>query len=86
MRAISSTALRSLVRYLRGHGFNNQAVLIAGDNRDVNYSAWGIGAGYSLFDGMVTSVDAVFYNQDTPTGGAGDNDGHVVILSNRISF
>jgi hypothetical protein len=72
--------------YLRGHGFNNQAVLIAGDNRDVNYSAWGIGAGYSLFDGMVTSVDAVFYNQDTPTGGAGDNDGHVVILSNRISF
>jgi hypothetical protein len=75
--------------YLRGHGFNNSiaaANAIAGDNNDVSYRAWGIGAGYSLFDGMVTSVDAVFYDQDTPTGGANNNDGHVIILSNRISF
>jgi hypothetical protein len=71
--------------YLHGHGFNNNAIFVAGDNNDTNYTAWGIGAGYSLFDGMVTSVDAVFYDQDTPTG-AGNNDGHVVILSNRIAF
>ncbi len=58
---------------------------MAGNNNEAHYTAWGVGAGYSLFDGMVTSVDAVFYNQDTPTG-VNENDGHVVILSNRISF
>jgi hypothetical protein len=84
--------------YLQGKGYNNMlgngagaAGTIAAANDDyINlYRAWGVGAGYSLFDGMVTSVDAVFFKQEgdsTTTAGAANNTGHVVILSNRISF
>ncbi len=75
--------------YLSGEGYNNMfgtATATSASNYADHYRAWGIGAGYSLFDGMVTSVDAVFFKQDGPTGGVTDTDGHVVILSNRISF
>lgn len=82
--------------YLEGSGYQNMlGGAIAGgdassDNYVDHYRAWGIGAGYSLFDGMVTSVDAVFYKQEGRIGagaaGSADNDGHVIILSNRISF
>ena len=83
--------------YLRGAGYNNagfgagaltaadSATPAAWQNYVSDYSAWGIGAGYSLFDGMTTSVDAVFFDQNRP-GSIGDNDGHVVILSNRVAF
>ena len=80
--------------YLQGKGYNNMATGTAGVSDGANsnyvnlYRAWGIGAGYSLFDGMVTSVDAVFFKQQGDNAAAGglDTTGHVVILSNRISF
>jgi outer membrane protein OmpU len=80
--------------YLAAEGYNNMlngtatAASGAQSNYVSDYSAWGIGAGYSLFDGMVTSVDAVFFEQDASGTVAGNRDvsGHVVILSNRISF
>ncbi len=85
--------------YLRGAGYNNSGfggstlaatntagpVPAAFQNYVSDYSAWGIGAGYSLFDGMTTSIDAVFFDQNRPAG-VGDTDGHVVILSNRVAF
>ena len=75
--------------YLSGAGYNNLGFGGAFVNNDTNYvtdyTAWGLGAGYSLFDGMTTSIDAVFFDQDR-TGTANDNDGHVVILSNRVAF
>lgn len=84
--------------YLRGAGYSNAGFggsTLAGaansgtpaswQNYSSDYEAWGIGAGYSLFDGMITSVDAVFFDQSRPNG-IGDNEGHVVILSNRVAF
>lgn len=84
--------------YLNGKGYNNAGAVAGGtafanvapaigsDNYSGNYSAWGIGAGYSVFDGMTTSVDATFFNQQATAGGAAKNEGHVVILSNRVAF
>jgi hypothetical protein len=79
--------------YLNGEGYspNFAAAAVGPANNSFyvqDYEAWGIGAGYSLFDGMVTSVDAVWYDQDRPAAGAGsgDVDGYVVILSNRVAF
>jgi hypothetical protein len=75
--------------YLTGEGYNNQgfggAVAASTSNRVDDYTAYGIGAGYSLFDGMTTSVDAVFFDQTRPAGVGNDN-GHVVIVSNRVAF
>lgn len=82
--------------YLLGSGYNNMqfgALATANDsttpaswqNYSAGYQAWGIGAGYSLFDGMTTSVDATFFKQERPAG-VGNDEGHVVILSNRIAF
>lgn len=83
--------------YLSGEGYNNAGVVagstgfanaapaLTTDNRVDDYTAWGIGAGYSVFDGMTTSVDAVFFDQERPAG-VGNSEGHVVILSNRVAF
>lgn len=69
-----------------GAAFTNLTPTLSTDNYSANYSAWGIGAGYSLFDGMTTSVDATFFDQRATAGGAAANEGHVVILSNRVAF
>ncbi|MBY0429364.1 MAG: porin, partial [Alphaproteobacteria bacterium] len=68
--------------YLSGRGYNNQravagatgfsnAAVAGGTARDVNYvdsyEVWGIGAGYSLFEGMTTSVDTAFFKQERPS-------------------
>ncbi len=83
--------------YLAGKGYNNQgavagatgfstvAVAAATDNYVDSYEVWGLGAGYSLFEGMTTSVDTAFFNQERPAG-VGNSEGHVVILSNRVAF
>ena len=83
--------------YLQGKGYNNQgavggatgfstlAVGAATDNYVDSYTVWGIGAGYSLFEGMTTSVDTAFFKQERPAG-VGNSEGHVVILSNRVAF
>lgn len=76
--------------YLNGEGYNNRgfggAVATNNSNRVDEYEAWGIGAGYSLFDGMVTSVDAVFFDQNRLGLAGDDRDGRVVIISNRVAF
>ncbi len=86
--------------YLQGRGYNNagavagstgfnNAAVAGGTAKDVNYvddyTVWGLGAGYSLFEGMTTSVDTAFFKQERPSG-AGNSEGHVVILSNRVAF
>lgn len=86
--------------YLQGRGYNNQGAVVrasgfnnaavaGGTAKDVNYvdnyEVFGIGAGYSLFEGMTTSVDTAFFKQERPSG-AGNSEGHVVILSNRVAF
>ena len=83
--------------YLQGKGYNNAGVVagstgfataapaLATDNYVDDYSVWGIGAGYSLFEGMTTSVDTAFFKQERPAG-VGNSEGHVVILSNRVAF
>jgi len=83
--------------YLQGQGYNNAGAVagstgfatiapaLATDNRVDDYSVWGIGAGYSLFEGMTTSVDTAFFKQERPAG-VGNSEGHVVILSNRVAF
>ena len=86
--------------YLNGRGYNNfgavagstgfsNAAVAGGTAKDVNYvdsyEVFGIGAGYSMFEGMTTSVDTAFFKQERPSG-AGNSEGHVVILSNRVAF
>ncbi len=83
--------------YLQGKGYNNAGVVagstgfatvapaVATDNYVDSYTVWGLGAGYSLFEGMTTSVDTAFFKQERPAG-VGNSEGHVVILSNRVAF
>lgn len=79
--------------YLKARGYGNQAFGSAGTNVAItsptsdfaSYEAYGVGAGYSLFDGMTTSVDAVFFKQERLDTGERD-EGHVIILSNRVAF
>jgi predicted porin len=68
--------------YLEAQGYNNSSV--TGSVYSDSYEAYGFGAGYSLFDGMTTSVDATFFKQEQTAGL--DTEGHVVILSNRVAF
>ena len=68
-----------------GTAFNNLAPAVGSDNYVKSYEAYGFGAGYSVFDGMTTSIDATFFKQEGDTGVA-NNEGQVVIISNRVAF
>jgi hypothetical protein len=50
-----------------------------------NYMALGFGATYTWFPGLVSGVDLVFFNQAGPTS-AGDDNGEVLLLSQRVNF
>jgi len=50
-----------------------------------NYMAIGFGATYTWFPGLVSGVDVVLFNQAGPTA-AGDDNGEVVLLSQRVNF
>ena len=50
-----------------------------------NYMAVGFGATYTWFPGLVSGVDVVLFNQAGPTA-AGDDNGEVVLLSQRVNF
>jgi len=66
--------------YLNGNGYYT----LAGARRYVeDYDAVGLGATYTWFPGMRTAADAVFFDQDTATN---DNAGHVLMLSQKMSF
>ncbi|QQR68522.1 MAG: porin [Alphaproteobacteria bacterium] len=78
------------VSYLSGEGYGGVFRTLPTpanphDNYVKNYQAVGVGATYSLFPGFVTGVDAVFFDQDHRVIGH-DNDGHVVVLSQRVNF
>jgi hypothetical protein len=50
-----------------------------------DYMAIGFGATYTWFPGLVSGVDVVLFNQAGPTA-AGDDNGEVVLLSQRVNF
>jgi outer membrane protein OmpU len=50
-----------------------------------DYNAVGFGATYTWFPGLVSGVDVVFFNQQGAFVGA-DDDGEVVLLSQRVNF
>jgi len=77
-------------------GYNN-AFSVAGTGPDTNrtnyvkdFHAVGFGATYTWFPGLTTAGDAVFFeqNREDTIGGvdAEDNDGHVLMLSQKITF
>ena len=84
--------------YLSGRGYNNLGGLGApaaasfnttgsSTNYSKSFEAYGFGAGYSVFDGMTTSIDATFFKQEGEAGtGVANNEGQVVIISNRVAF
>jgi len=83
----------------RGEGYNNAFQVVgtnpAGTTDNINYvkdySAIGFGATYTWFPGLTTAADAVLFSQDRSdeaAAGVGmdDNDGHVLMLSQKITF
>lgn len=80
--------------YLGGEGYSTSSLLtdttsgVSTNNAAYikDYTAYGFGAGYTWFPGMKTQVDAVFYDQEHQTRTAFDNEGQVVILSQKFTF
>ncbi len=76
---------------LRGHGYYNSfaAVGTTGDTTHDNYvsdySALGMGATYTWFPGLTTAADAVLFTQNRADD-VRDNDGHVFMVSQKITF
>lgn len=85
--------------YLGGEGYYNsfarQGSTALNTINDVNYvesfNAYGFGATYNWFPGLSTSLDTVFFTQERADRAAvgdafDDNDGHVVVLSQKLTF
>jgi hypothetical protein len=50
-----------------------------------DFDAIGLGATYTWFPGLTTAADAVFFDQDV-AGATPSNEGHVLMLSQKMSF
>lgn len=75
--------------YMSVQGYNNALVagtpVYADNDRYVDsLDVFGLGATYTWFPGLTTAVDAVIFSQDRDD--AEDNDGHVVMLSQKLAF
>jgi predicted porin len=71
------------VNYMNGEGY----LFTGGAATDYvdRYSALGFGTTYTWFPGLTTALDAVFFDQsrDAQTY---DNEGHVLMLSQKMTF
>ncbi len=70
--------------YMDGEGYFNT---LAGADSDYveSFDAIGLGATYTWFPGLTTAADAVFFDQERKDATA-DNEGHVLMLSQKMSF
>ncbi len=70
--------------YMDGEGYYNG---LAGADSDYvdSFDAVGLGATYTWFPGLTTAADAVFFDQARKDATA-DNEGHVLMLSQKMSF
>ncbi|HAX91754.1 MAG TPA: hypothetical protein DCY07_06060 [Rhodospirillaceae bacterium] len=69
--------------YMNGQGYYN--TLVGADAYVEDFDAIGLGATYTWFPGLATAADAVFFDQDR-AGTTSSNKGHVLMLSQKMSF
>ncbi len=69
------------VNYMTGEGYMYDGASAYVDD----FSAIGFGATYTWFPGLTTAVDAVFFDQSRDAQ-AYDNEGHVLMLSQKMTF
>ena len=68
--------------YMSGEGYYP----LSGTTQYVkDFDAIGLGATYTWFPGLTTAADAVFFDQDV-AGATPSNEGHVLMLSQKMSF
>ncbi len=78
------------VSYLTSSQYNNlltggTATGVVNSNYVSSYNAWGLGATYTWFPGLTTSADGVMFEQNV-TNQADNNDGYVLLVSQRLAF
>lgn len=72
--------------YMDGEGYFNSTFRNSAANSYVNdFNAWGLGATYTWFPGLTTAADAVFFDQSRD-GVVGNDQGHVLMLSQKMAF
>ncbi len=70
--------------YMNGEGYDNG--LTGADSPYINsFNAFGLGATYTWLPGLTTAADAVFFDQERKEA-TSDNEGHVLILTQKMSF
>ncbi len=70
--------------YQNASGYQSFTTLVSRDYAE--YDAVGLGATYTWFKGLTSAVDAVLFSQERDDAAVKDNDGHVVMLTQKIAF
>lgn len=69
--------------YLMAEGYKTNPANVHIDE----YTAWGVGATYNWAPGLVTALDATWFEQDDGVAAVtNDADGQVIMLSQRVNF
>lgn len=71
--------------YMDGEGYYNGLAGVVDSDYVKSFDAFGLGATYTWFPGLTTAADAVFFDQERKDA-TSDNDGHVLMLSQKMSF
>ncbi|MDD3288771.1 MAG: porin [Alphaproteobacteria bacterium] len=75
------------VNILDGRGYNNFGTAAAPDDHYVrDIQELGLGATYNWFPGLTTAADAVFFKQKVQDKAIENNQGHVLMLSQKLAF
>jgi len=71
--------------YMSGEGYYNTLTGSGISDYVEDFDAYGFGATYTWFPGLTTAADAVFFSQDRKDN-TSDNEGHVLMLSQKMAF
>jgi hypothetical protein len=76
--------------WLTGQGYDNMLAGVAGTVNNSNFvsgfNAYGVGASYTWFPGLTSNIDGVYFMQGDRSIPANQNDGYVLLVSQKMTF
>jgi hypothetical protein len=71
--------------YLGGNGYDNN-IALAGNDYVKSFNNFGFAGAYTWAPGLTTNANAVLFEQRLDRTGARDNDGYVLLISQKLTF
>jgi outer membrane protein OmpU len=72
--------------YKGGEGYSHGLTSIAGTDYVKTFNTYNFGGAYTWAPGLTTNVTGVLFNEEVGAGAGTDNDGYVLLVSQKLAF